>query len=659
MRAILISGILAATALLGHATVCGDCDVLLVPTTSDEAASDAPVLWSQGEAETNRIDILIAFDASAIQWLRENGWSDAAAFAHAAVDDMNTGLANTDLNRLFTFRLAGTRLLESDLSAVSLSAIANRACGRTKTTGTEKTDFSLLRTQRETDKADLVAVLTDSVTTNVYGSSFQMTASDIKGKKPATFAKYAYCACAIESLETRYSLLHEVGHLMGAGHADTIKSSLQPGPGAFTYSSGYNFVAGGQRWTSVMGYPKDGIHTDFEWQRLPFFSSPDYSLMLCDDATGEAHDSGVAVGTAGKNDNSRTLRETYTLVANFRVAKMLDTIPFESDTPTTPALTLEVSSGSEIVAPQQVLAIRQFVQQEWTVKVVSRDGLKTTVKVKGLPAGLKYNAKTGLVTGYAKKSGTFSVTVTATDTRRNTIRQTIPLAVAKLPDWAVGTFDGLDIWEGEPVPVALTVSSSGRISGKFKIGSRVRTASALGFATFDEVSGATALPLAVKTSATQTRTVVYAISPLTVSDKSGRTIIIGTATDGAAANNGLVQDVWMRKSLAPCTFRKPLALSLNGPGAGLSRGDSLILKLSGKGKVSVSGTMAGVRVSATSKLCRLGWQQGELAMTAVVLPAKKSGAKVFDGYSRILTLLLATDDAGRVQGVSRMDIAAP
>ena len=65
-----------------------------------------------------------------------------------------------------------------------------------------------------------------------------------------------------------------------------------------------------------------------------------------------------------------------------------------------------------------------------------------TVKVAGLPAGLKYDAKTGKITGVPTKAGTYTVTFTVTNGKEKEVA-TITLNVEALPIWATGTFAGV------------------------------------------------------------------------------------------------------------------------------------------------------------------------------------------------------------------------
>lgn len=90
----------------------------------------------------------------------------------------------------------------------------------------------------------------------------------------------------------------------------------------------------------------------------------------------------------------------------------------------------------------------------------------------GLPTGLKYDAKTGRITGSAKKAGMYTVKATVKSGRASYV-STFTVEVKPLPVWAVGTFTGI----GDcPIPVdsefsdnlygTVTVGADGKLSGK-------------------------------------------------------------------------------------------------------------------------------------------------------------------------------------------------
>lgn len=97
----------------------------------------------------------------------------------------------------------------------------------------------------------------------------------------------------------QYAYIHEVGHILGAGHGNSA------GDGVFSYSAGFN--SGTYR--TIMAY-ENGCGCS----RVPYFSAPR---------------SVAGIGPIGSatQDNSRTLSETAGVVSNFRPFPLLPTLP--------------------------------------------------------------------------------------------------------------------------------------------------------------------------------------------------------------------------------------------------------------------------------------------------------------------------------------------
>ena len=108
-----------------------------------------------------------------------------------------------------------------------------------------------------------------------------------------------------------------------------------------------------------------------------------------------------------------------------------------------------------------------------------------TVKVAGLPTGLKYDAKTGTITGVPTKAGTFTVTFTATKKGEKNRVATITLTTEALPTWATGTFTG-DVKYGDDYGSAtMTVAANGKVSGKVSLGGTNWTFSATSYSSME------------------------------------------------------------------------------------------------------------------------------------------------------------------------------
>ena len=102
-----------------------------------------------------------------------------------------------------------------------------------------------------------------------------------------------------------------------------------------------------------------------------------------------------------------------------------------------------------------------------------------------LPAGLKFDVRTGVLSGVPTKAGSAIVHITATDPAKNSKSLKVEIEVSPLPGWLVGDFRGMindgsldddDMW----VPgkfnglLELAVTSAGKVSGKVitRVGTR-------------------------------------------------------------------------------------------------------------------------------------------------------------------------------------------
>lgn len=88
-----------------------------------------------------------------------------------------------------------------------------------------------------------------------------------------------------------------------------------------------------------------------------------------------------------------------------------------------------------------------------------------TYKLTGkLPAGAKFDAKTGVFKGAPTKSGTFDVVVTATDPNKNSVSWPVQFVVRDMPSWLVGVWRFMD-YNGY---AEISVSSAGKVSVKYQ-----------------------------------------------------------------------------------------------------------------------------------------------------------------------------------------------
>ena len=116
------------------------------------------------------------------------------------------------------------------------------------------------------------------------------------------------------------------------------------------------------------------------------------------------------------------------------------------------------------------------------LEIETQSGVKS-VKVSKLPAGMKYNAKTGLIEGAPTKAGDYTVQIAVTAKSGAVETKDIAIRVDPLPDWAVGTFegavrqidydadgnvvfDGEDLHDWYDIVATISVDAKGKISGK-------------------------------------------------------------------------------------------------------------------------------------------------------------------------------------------------
>ena len=283
----------------------------------------------KSETQLNVVDVLVAYDRSACNWLAANGKGTPDAYARAKVAEMNACLVNSRITE-FTFRLVGTVCIGVDATqyrdrygAVDLEAILSEhlvdAYGNVCATG----EWKKITDQREALGADVVSMLVSAGDEGVVGMGYSLEDSlwDDFSTDPASipsFGDWAYSICSIDITDGDHSMLHEIGHNMGCGHADASVASgteMDLGPQLYSYSAASYLWIGGEGYYTIMGYNFGGLRPNGSYNpfdrftELPYFSSP------------VLYYGGVALGSKN-HDNRRTLLNTYAYVAQYRASKL-------------------------------------------------------------------------------------------------------------------------------------------------------------------------------------------------------------------------------------------------------------------------------------------------------------------------------------------------
>ncbi|MGN0833330.1 MAG: putative Ig domain-containing protein, partial [Kiritimatiellia bacterium] len=260
---------------------------------------------------------------------------------------------------------------------------------------------------------------------------------------------------------------------------------------------------------------------------------------------------------------------------------------------------------------------------------VSAAGLTTTtVSVSGLPSGLSYAAKTGLVTGVPSVAQEKTVSIVAKTFAGTKVTYRLKIAVQALPVWASGTFNG----GGDGGLLTLSIGSAGKMSGKYLVGGTNWTLSAKSYAAHDvrnDVFTANLLASYGKTVLTNRVTVTgdaeALLGQLSCARFTGWWNGWKTAAcrDVAKAIDRATNLTYAVESPVPGTIR----LSFGASGAVMAQGTFVV------GENARTGRDITYSASCSTVLCRQ--DDSNILTVFVCFPPKKH---VFDGYFACLEL---------------------
>jgi formylglycine-generating enzyme required for sulfatase activity len=147
---------------------------------------------------------------------------------------------------------------------------------------------------------------------------------------------------------------------------------------------------------------------------------------------------------------------TANLGAGFAVSNATTTVLMPAhDVAVTPTYVLNIPEFPPLTPPTGI-----------TFTLDAGEGQRpATFSAKGLPAGLKIDKTTGVISGIPTRAGTYTVQVAAKHTDGSTITYSVSFVVQTLPATAQGTFTGY-IYVGDEIKGLLTykVTSAGRLS---------------------------------------------------------------------------------------------------------------------------------------------------------------------------------------------------
>lgn len=228
----------------------------------------------------NTIDVMVVYTAAARAGA--GGTSAIHTLIDLAIAEANTCYQNSDIS-------AQLNLVHRAEVSYTETGNASTDLGRLRATSDGYLD--VVHTLRTQYGADVVSLFTESMG-SYAGLGYVMSPSS------SGFAPYAFNVVRRVYATGQYVFAHEVGHNIGCAHDRQNSTS----PGAYSYSYGHRFYAGGVQYRTVMAYAPGA--------RIPYFSNPDVAY------NGTA--TGVASSSGSSADNAKSINNTAPIVANFR-----------------------------------------------------------------------------------------------------------------------------------------------------------------------------------------------------------------------------------------------------------------------------------------------------------------------------------------------------
>ncbi len=254
------------------------------------------------------IDLMIVYTPAAEDWAEAN----AGSIEHVIGQVMSRAQIVLDNSRVgITVRLVhSARILytESGDSFVDIERFSK----------TDDGYMDEVHDWRDTYGADVVSLLAH--VSDVGGLGWLL--NDRDGSP-----NYAFNLNRVQQSHNTYTVIHEIGHNMGAHHHK--EQNVEPGPMEWwnweenTWSAGWRWNDGNDdRYCSVMTYEDGRYFPDgLTHVRVPYFSNPEVVYE------------GEPTGHATHGDNARTLREIKNVIANYRSDKRILHVNSSSNAP--------------------------------------------------------------------------------------------------------------------------------------------------------------------------------------------------------------------------------------------------------------------------------------------------------------------------------------
>lgn len=333
-----------------------------------------------------------------------------------------------------------------------------------------------------------------------YALTTGSSASTLTGKFVLKTAdKITKLTCPLKSSYVKGEQIAAVAVAVAATSLPTVKvSGLPPG---LSYSASTGKIAGKPTksglFTAVVAAKSAGGALRAVTNEVVVRASGEYVLRIVGDAAA-GKTAGAGVYASGRRlslratpARGRVFLGWYDGSRRLSESRSFAYVQPAADTTLTAKFATAAEDAAAVTARIDGLAFGNGIQERATNVVcgvavswpVSAAGLTATaVSVSGLPSGLSYSAKTGLIAGVPSAAQTKTATIVARTYGGTKVTYRLKVAVQALPVYAIGTFNG----GGEDGGLlTLTVGSSGRMSGKYLVGGTNWTLSARSYSAYD------------------------------------------------------------------------------------------------------------------------------------------------------------------------------
>ena len=234
------------------------------------------------------IDVLVAYSTKAKDWAEKNATSIDNAI-NMAFQYANHVLENSKIRIMFNLIYKyETDYPESQDANMDLAVFQHNGDGILD-------EVHNLRKQYGADLAVLMPMT---------GSYAYLPDYDLNKPNPS----FGFSVCNVGSSTYSATLVHELGHNLGAHHHWQQLRTRFPGPGIFAYSSAWRGVGEDGKWYhTVMSYSGDSFTDKNPSTLIPYFSNPDVMVH------------GVLIGSKAKENNALTLEQTKHVIASYSV----------------------------------------------------------------------------------------------------------------------------------------------------------------------------------------------------------------------------------------------------------------------------------------------------------------------------------------------------